>query len=163
MNEFIRLHHSEPVIFFMDTAYTEKSNNDPTGIIATCKIGNDLYIIHGEKVRKEFPDLIRFIPNYVKSHGYTAKSTIRIEPKANGLSVIQQLKETTGLNVTKTPTPRRAKKHALTRLHQRLNVVELCWSMVRGIQTFIDEVCGFPSKPHDEYVDILCYAIDYHL
>jgi hypothetical protein len=23
-------------------------------------------------------------------------------------------------------------------------------------------VCGFPAKPHDEYVDVLCYAIDYH-
>lgn len=27
---------------------------------------------------------------------------------------------------------------------------------------FIDEVCGFPAKPHDEFVDLLCYAIDYH-
>lgn len=163
MNEFIRLHHSEPVIFFMDTAYTEKSNNDPTGIIATCKIGNDLYIIHGEKVRKEFPDLIRFIPNYVKSHGYTAKSTIRIEPKANGLSVIQQLKETTGLNVTKTPTPKESKETRLNTASPavecgRVVLVDGAWNT-----DFIDEVCGFPSKPHDEYVDILCYAIDYHL
>ena len=22
---------------------------------------------------------------------------------------------------------------------------------------------GFPSKPHDEFVDVMCYAIDYHL
>ena len=28
---------------------------------------------------------------------------------------------------------------------------------------FMDEICGFPAKPHDEYVDVLCYAIDYHL
>ena len=27
---------------------------------------------------------------------------------------------------------------------------------------FIEEVCGFPAKEHDEYVDILGYAIDYY-
>ena len=25
---------------------------------------------------------------------------------------------------------------------------------------FLDEVCGFPSQPHDEFVDILGYAIN---
>jgi phage terminase large subunit-like protein len=28
-------------------------------------------------------------------------------------------------------------------------------------EEFIDEVCGFPAKSHDEYVDILGYAINY--
>lgn len=29
-------------------------------------------------------------------------------------------------------------------------------------EVFICEVCGFPVVPHDEFVDLLCYAIDYH-
>ena len=28
-------------------------------------------------------------------------------------------------------------------------------------EEFEDEVCGFPNKPHDEYVDLLGYAINY--
>ena len=161
--EFNRIYDNEPVVFFLDTAYTEKTSNDPTGIIATCKIGNDLYITHAEKVNKEFPELIRFIPQYVQQHGYSNRSTIRIEPKANGLSVIQQLKNISGLNVTQTPTPTESKETRLNAVSPtvecgRVILVDGAWN-----EAFVDEVCGFPSKPHDEYVDILGYAINYHI
>lgn len=153
----------EPIVFFLDTAYTDKTSNDPTGIIATCKVGNDLYILHGQKVLLKFPDLVRFIPSYVRDHGYNHRSSIRIEPKANGLSVIDQLKETTALNVTKTPTPRDSKETRLNAVSPiiesgRVILVEGTWN-----ELFTEEVCGFPSKPHDEFVDVLCYAIDYHI
>ena len=161
--DFSRIHGGEPVVFFLDTAYTDKTSNDPSGIIATCKIGGDLYITHAAKVNMKFPDLIRFIQDYVLAHGYTRRSTIRIEPKANGLSVIDQLKETTGLNVVATPSPKDSKE---TRLYAasptveagRVVIVDGAWN-----EQFIDEVCSFPSKQHDEYVDVLCYAIGYHI
>lgn len=161
--EFNRMHGREPIVFFLDTAYTDKTANDPTGIIATCRIGKDLYIVHGQKVYMKFPDLVRFIPDYVRAHGYTGGSSIRIEPKANGLSVIDQLKERTSLNITKTPTPTESKETRLNAASPfvecgRVVVVDGAWS-----EEFIDEVCGFPVKAHDEYVDDLCYAIDYHL
>ena len=160
--DFDHIHGNEPMVFFIDTAYTDKSDNDPTGIIATCKIGNDIYVAHGEKVLMRFPDLLRFLPNYVKEHGYTASSSIRIEPKANGLSVIDQLRATTGLNVVATPSPHDSKETRLNAASPtiesgRVVLVDGAWT-----EQFIDEVCGFPSKPHDEYVDVLCYAIDYH-
>lgn len=161
--EFNRMYHNEPMVFFLDTAYTSKQSNDPTGIISTCKIGADLYITHAEKVLMKFPDLIKHIVPYVKAHGYSNRSTIRIEPKANGLSVIDELKDKTGLNVTQTPSPKDDKE---TRLNVaspsvecgRVILVDGPWN-----EAFIDEVCGFPAKPHDEYVDVLCYAVDFHL
>ena len=161
--EFDRLHHHEPQVFFIDTAYTDKADNGPTGIIATCKIGNDMYVTHAEKVRLRFPDLLRFVPEYVRNHGYTNLSSIRIEPKANGISVIDQMRETTGLNVTQTPTPKDSKETRLNAASPtvecgRVILVDGAWN-----ELFTDEVCGFPSKPHDEYVDVLCYAIDYHI
>lgn len=161
--DFQRIRSGEPVVFFLDTAYTDKTSNDPSGIIATCKIGGDLYVTHAAKVNMKFPDLLRFIPEYASRNGYTFRSSIRIEPKANGLSVIDQLRETTGLNVVATPSPKDSKE---TRLYaaspviegSRVVLVDGAWN-----EAFIDEVCGFPSKAHDEYVDVLCYAIDYHL
>ena len=161
--EFNRIHKDEPIVYFLDTAYTDKTTNDPTGIIATCKIGEDMYITHGEKVNMKFPDLLRFIPEYVKRHGYSRKSSIRIEPKANGLSVIDQLREVTGLNVTRTPSPRDSKETRLNAASPtvecgRVVLVDGAWN-----EAFISEVCGFPAMPHDEYVDVLCYAVDYHL
>lgn len=161
--EFKRIHDGEPIVFFLDTAYTDKTNNDPSGIIATCKIGGDLYITHAHKVMMKFPDLIRFIPQYAQEHGYNRRSSIRIEPKANGISVIDQMKATSGLNVVSTPSPKDSKE---TRLYAasptvecgRVILVEGAWN-----EAFEDEICGFPAKPHDEYVDILGYAIDYHI
>lgn len=147
--------------FFIDTAFTDKTSNDPTGIIAACKVGEEAYIVHASKVWMKFPDLVEYIPKYVLSHGYDNRSTIRIEPKANGLSVIDQLKRFTGLNVTKTATPEESKE---TRLNANSAFVESGRIiLVRGSwnEEFIDEVCGFPTKPHDEYVDLLCYAAGY--
>ncbi len=152
-----------PVHFFLDTAYTENNENDPTGIIPTCKIGNDLYILDARKWYKEFPELIKEIPSYVLSHGYDAASTIRIEPKASGKSVIQTLKRFSKLNVTETPTPKEDKK---TRAYAaspfvecgRVFLVEGFWN-----ESFLEEVCGFPNAEHDEYVDLLGYAVDHHL
>lgn len=161
--DFDRLRKGEPITFFVDTAYTDKTINDPSGIISTCKIGNDLYVTHARKWLLKFPDLIKAIPAYVQANGYAQSSTIRIEPKANGLSVIDQLKADTKLNVTKTPTPTDSKE---TRINAssplvecgRVHLVIGAWN-----EEFTEEICGFPAKVHDEYVDLLSYAIEYHL
>lgn len=152
----------EPIVFFVDTAYTEKTSNDPTGIIGSCMVGNDIYIVCGKKVNMKFPELCRFLPSYVRDNGYGRGSTVRIEPKANGLSVIDQLRESTDLNVVATHSPKDSKE---TRLNSSSPYVESgrVW-LVDGDwnELFVDEVCGFPAKPHDEFVDLLCYAVDYH-
>lgn len=88
-------------------------------------------------------------------------STLRIEPKANGISVSQQLKEQTDLNVAFTPSPTDDKETRLQAVSPKIEsgrviLVEGDWN-----DEFIDEVCGFPNKPHDEYVDVLGYAINY--
>ncbi|MCM1490398.1 MAG: terminase family protein [Muribaculum sp.] len=150
-----------PIHFFIDTAFTEKTTNDPTGIIGACCIDNNLYITCAEKVNLKFPDLVRHIPEYVKMNGYNRFSSIRIEPKANGLSVIDQLEELTDLNVVATPTPRESKE---TRLNAASPFVESGRVyLVKGIwnEEFVSEVCGFPAMPHDEFVDLLGYAIDF--
>ncbi|QYR02323.1 phage terminase large subunit [Riemerella anatipestifer] len=164
-DEFYKLKSKQrtTIHFFMDTAYTDKSENDPTGIHASCKIGNNIYITDRRKVRKEFPELIKFVPDYVKSQGYDAYSTIRIEPKASGKSVVQTLKAFTKLNVVEIPAPTDDKK---TRLHAasptvesgRVFLVEGAWN-----EEFLEEVCGFPNASHDEDVDLLGYQISYHL
>ena len=149
--------------FFADTAYTDKNSNDPTGVMAAVKIENKLYIPNAIKVRKEFPELCRFLPEWINSNGSDWRSTLRVEPKANGLSVIQQLRKDTGLNITQTSSPKDSKE---TRLWANSGIIE-CGSVVlvdgAWNDEFIDEICGFPAKKHDEYVDLLCYAIDFFI
>ena len=65
------------------------------------------------------------------------------------------------MNVTYTPTPTDSKG---VRLHGispkvecgRVYIVDGDWN-----DDFVDEVCGFPTKAHDEYVDLLVYAVNY--
>ena len=164
-SDFRALRYREPIHFFLDTAYDEKkkkTDNDPSGIIAACKIKNNIYITHAKKVWKSFPDLLRFLPEYMYANDYDSSySTLRVEPKANGKSVVQQLEDSTDLNVTYTPTPTDSKD---VRLHAiapkvecgRVYLVEGEWN-----EDFIDEVSGFPTKVHDEYVDLLGYAVNY--
>jgi predicted phage terminase large subunit-like protein len=163
--DFTALRFREPIHFFLDTAYDErkaKTDNDPSGIIGACRIKNNIYITCAKKVWKTFPDLLKFLPEYLYANDYdSAQSTLRVEPKANGKSVVQQLEESTDLNVTYTPTPRDPKD---MRLHAvapkiecgRVFLVDSDWT-----EDFIDEICGFPNKAHDEYVDVLGYAINY--
>lgn len=153
--------------FFLDTAYSEKNrktDNDPSGVLAACKVGNQLFIYHAKKVWKAFPDLIRFLPEYCEAWGYSkVHSTLRIEPKANGISVIDQLKESTDLNVTRTPTPTDSKATRLATCSPKVECGRVVLVDGEWTEDFVDEVCGFPTQVHDEYVDILCYAIQYFL
>lgn len=161
--DFIRLRTSEPIIFFGDTGYTEEEQNDPSGFIATCKVGPLLYITHAHKVLLEFPELVRFVPTYVRSQGYTNTSSLRIEPKASGKSIVQYLKKSSDeINVTETPSPTDSKEVRLTAASPtveagRVVLVEGGWN-----EEFVEEVCGFPTKPHDEYADLIGYAVSYH-
>lgn len=153
----------QPVEFFLDTAYTDRTEDDPSGIIATAKADGNVYVLHAQKVRMKFPDLLRFLPQYVKAHGYSPRSTIRIEPKANGLSVIDQLRATTSLNVVATPSPKDSKETRLFAASPAVESGRVVLAEGPWNEEFTDEVCGFPAKPHDEYVDVLCYAINHHL
>ncbi|MCL1933264.1 MAG: hypothetical protein FWF53_05600 [Candidatus Azobacteroides sp.] len=171
--DFSRLHGKEPVHFFVDTAFKEEekkrksgeAKNDPTGIIGTCRIGNNMYITCATSVYMKFPDLVRFIPTFAKSNGYTSGSSIRIEPKANGISVVHQLKESTELNVCeiKSDLIAESKETRLTGESPKVECGRVILVVGAWNDAFVGQVCGFPNKPHDEYVDLLSYSSDYHL
>lgn len=163
MQDFQKKRFQEPVHFYLDTAYSErsvKSDNDPSGILAACLISNEIYLCHAAQVWKEMPDLLRWLPEYMANHWGTRQSILHVEPKANGVSVVQMLKRSTSINVKHTPTPTDSKE---VRLSVASPVIECgrVW-LVEGdwVEDFLDEVCSFPACKHDEFVDILGYAID---
>lgn len=163
LSEFKTLRFREPMHFYLDTAYSKKkvrSDNDPSGILAACRIGNNIYLYDAQKVYKEMPDLLKFLPEYAAAHGYSDESILHIEPKANGESVVQMLEKYSKLNVKRTPSPTDDKVVRLKAVSPRIEcgrvyMVEGSWN-----EEFLTEVCGFPNAPHDEYVDILGYAIN---
>lgn len=163
MAEFTALRYNDPMHFYLDTAYNKKKkgqDNDPSGILAACRIRNYIYLYDAQQMYKEMPELLRFLPNYMDAHEGNSESKLNIEPKANGISVVQMLRAITTLNVKETPTPTDDKEVRLRAVSPRIEcgrvfLVEGSWN-----EDFLDEVCGFPTQPHDEFVDILGYAIN---
>jgi predicted phage terminase large subunit-like protein len=161
--DFRSLRFNEPMHFYLDTAYNKKKqgqDNDPSGILAACRIRNYIYIYNAMKVWKEMPDLLRFLPDYMSANEASSESKLHVEPKANGESVIQMLKEISTLNVKETETLKDSKEVRLRAVSPRIEcgrvfLVDGDWN-----DEFLDEVCGFPTQPHDEFVDILGYAIN---
>lgn len=151
---------NEPIHFIIDSAYTAKTENDPTAIMACFKKGNFLYIVDVKEVWLEFPELIRYIKTYVNTFQYTKDSKIFIEPKASGHSIIQTLRSETMLNIIEIEAPDQDK---ITRAN---GVAPICESrrvkLVHGayISDFKDQIGAFPNGTHDDMVDDLVYAID---
>lgn len=161
--EFRALRFREPVHFYLDTAFNKKKkgqDNDPSGILAACRIGNNIYLIDAMTVYKEMPDLLRFIPEYINAHGGNSESILHVEPKANGISVVHMLKEITTLNVKETPSPKDEKEVRLRVVSPRVECGRVYLVQGSWNEDFLDQVCAFPAAPHDEFVDILGYAIN---
>lgn len=164
MAEFRALRYNEPMHFYLDTAYKKKRasgrDNDPSGILAACRIRNDIYLYDAMSVWKEMPDLLRFIPDYIAAHEGNAESILHIEPKANGVSVVQMLKDSTTLNVRETESPTDDKEVRFRVVSPRIEcgrvfIVEGSWN-----EEFLNQICAFPAADHDEFVDIVGYAIN---
>lgn len=161
--EFNAKRYNEPMHFYLDTAYRKRKkgqDNDPSGILAACRIDNLIYLFNAQRMWKDMPDLLRFLPEYMQTHGGNKESILHVEPKASGISVVQMLQETTTLNVKEIDPPTDDKETRLRVVSPRIEcgrvvLVDGAWT-----EDFLDEVCGFPSMPHDEFVDILGYAIN---
>lgn len=150
---------NNPVHFILDTAYTEKQENDASAIITFFVRNNCIYVLDCHEVRMEFPDLLKHIVEHVKKYQYSDNSKILIEPKASGKSLVQQLKISTKLNVMELDPPKDSK---LVRANSVAPIVEAKRViLVDGsyIQKFLEQIVIFPNGEHDDMLDVLVYAI----
>lgn len=154
----IRDQKLEPIHFFIDSAYTEKTENDPTAIMACFRQGNYIYVLDVIEVWMEFPQLLRFIPQYVARFQYSHDSKIFVEPKASGKSIVQQLRDITMLNVIESPAPTDSKitrTHGVAPIHEsrRFKLIDGAY-----ITHYLDQLRLFPNATHDDMVDITVNA-----
>jgi len=157
--------YKDPIHFVLDTAYTEKQENDPSGIMAYFIREGDIYIINVAEEWKTFPDLCEWVKEYVKVNDYSEASIVRVEPKASGKSLVQQLKRETGMNIVEIESDM-LKDDKTTRVN---TISPICQAgrvkLIRGNwnEKFLTQATTFPNAKHDEFVDDLCYAIDQSL
>lgn len=141
--------------FFLDSAYTNKTKNDPSALMAVAKIDHNTYIKSSKQVWMEFPELINEIVQFTAKNGYTRQSKIYIEPKASGLTIIQTLKRETNLNIISLDPP---KDDKVTRVHGVSPVIESGRVfLISGEwnEGFLNECAAFPNGNNDDQVDNL--------
>jgi len=145
----------------IDGAYTKDNSNDPTGIQVRGMYKGIMYILSSIDKYLELPDLIKFIPTYIKALGVDIEM-IYVEPKASGKSIKQILKDSTMLNVSEIKTPfvgmskiERAKSASPYIEGGRACLVEGPWN-----EGFLDQIAMFPNAKHDEHIDLTCYSIE---
>lgn len=155
--------------FKVDGAYTEDTQNDPSAMLTSCLIDNIMYIRKAQSVRKELPELCAWIVEEAEKLGYTRKSFIRIEPKANGLSTIQSIKKGTKLNVEKYKFPkingvRLDDKDKVTRTFAITETIQvgrivLIDDGTGWVKTFTSQCAAFPNGKHDDEVDVFVMQV----
>ncbi len=154
---------SHPIHFYIDTAYTEDNvENDPSGILSVFEKEGVLYIVNFVEVWYEFPQLVKFIGEYCLMNEYNSYSKIKIEPKASGKSVVQQIRAISGLNVMeiegdwiKDDKIQRASSVSGIAEGRKVKLVAGAWN-----DAFLTYICSFPKAAHDEAVDTLVYALN---
>ena len=148
------------VNFVIDPAYTANQKNDPSALLAYTYKDNKWQIVDCVNVHKEFPELVKFIPQWVQKNGYTNRSRIYVEPKASGKSIVQTLIRETGLNVKEDKPPTKDKVARVADVSASLESGRV--SLLNGDwnREFLDQLSRFPSAKHDDMVDCLVMAIN---
>jgi predicted phage terminase large subunit-like protein len=164
-NDITRHEWKEPTHFILDTAYTAKQSEDPSGILCYFMRDGIMYIVNIAEVWKEFPALLEWIKAYVKVNDYTANSIIYVEPKASGKSVVQTLRSTTNLNIAEIESDM-LKDDKITRANAVAPILQSAKvKLIKGAwnDKFLSQVTLFPNAKHDEFVDCLSYGVDISL
>lgn len=164
-----------PYIFITaDTAFSEKQSADGSAFLLVGVLNKRTYLLDGYWKRVTFPDLRRDMKSFYMSakQRFPNLSTIWIENKASGQSLIQQLRED-GLPVSELyPTVRNAALKAERTADKYTRFLEIqgeidservyipssaAW--LNEFTTQAEAFTGGKQDEHDDYIDAMIYAI----
>lgn len=161
--------------FFGDTSYGEKNlkgDSDPSGVLACCQIGKDLFIrgAFSEVVPSE--DLPQWYTRWCMTHGFIkGKSILKLEPKSSGPTVVGLLRKEKKLTVDKYRFPRRGGITMNTSKEERFKAIvpyiasglesggNVYFIVGDWFEAFENQVTTFPNAKNDEFADLLTMAV----
>jgi len=153
---------------WIDSAFTEKKRNDPSGFMVTAfdDVDNVLYIIEAESKRMEMPSFLRHITALENRHNLLASNDtrIRIEPKASGLTAKQLINANTNLSAIdiKSYLVNESKESSAQIAAKYIEAGKVCLVKGQWNSDYIDQMIKFPNAKHDEYIDLTGYSCEYH-
>lgn len=147
--------------FVVDGAYTKKKMNSATVCICFTYLAGRFWIRDVFRDWCSFTELTDTLPTWVKLRGYTPESSIWIEPKANGLDLIDELVVRHGLNAARSYHPTDDKIQAAysatpTMKAGRVGVLaDAAW-----VKEYYEELENFPDHPWTDQVDTTVMMIN---
>jgi predicted phage terminase large subunit-like protein len=157
---------SNPVYYFVDSAFKDKQKNDPSGILVVIPYNYCIYVLDFIDERLTYLKLKdRLQEIYFEYSGSAANSLMVVEEASSGYAIIEELKHDTPVNVLAYPKSNDSK-------YARFSA---CTNIIRGgkIKLIEDNFAGrswnkkykevltkFPNVPHDEAVDVTVMAIE---
>lgn len=152
-----------PMHFFIDGAFTEKTTNDPSAILACQEHRGKLYIWNVQSVRYTLNKYLGFSSAWMRENRYGMGSNVRVEYKASGPGIASMLREPEhgGFNVSRI-NDRHVSFGKMTRgeyitpamASMKVFLIQGPWN-----ESFIKQCSTFPNDVHDDEFDCLCYAI----
>lgn len=160
VEEFNRLHKNVTWDGDLDSAYGNSNKADPSGFLASTLIGNVTYIRYAEEKNLTFPELKKYMAVFAERNGFTSKSRFYVEPKASGISVVQDLMESK-MNVVQFDAPKESKvlRATGTSAYQESGKVVIVGSPSDSwVKKFLAQIEVFPNSKFDNMVDVLVQA-----
>jgi len=149
------------IIIAVDTAFKKTTTSDySVAVVAGMTQEGDIYIVDIKRSRFEFPDLKRALISLNTKWRGKGLRGIHIEDKASGMSLIQELKNQSGMAII----PYKVSTDKVTRVAAVTDLIEggrvLLPRNAIWLDDFIEETVSFPNGTHDDQVDALSMALD---
>ena len=145
---------------FLDTAFTDKTKNDPSGFLVAAKWGNHMIIRRAARRWLKFYELIEEVKEWHKVYDI---NRVFVEDKSSGISIIQELRRQTKFNVIKTSPKSKDKVERVNAVQPIIEGERVIIIVDEWNETFLVECAAFPFATHDDLVDCLSYAIERNL
>lgn len=141
-----------------DLAFKDKTSSDFSVCTIWGRIKADIYLIHEERGRWDFPTMQKKLLEISKKFPTTYRKLV--EDKANGSALMQSLaKVVTGLVPINPVQDKVARVNAVAPMFESGNVYVPDPSICPWIDATLNEWCEFPNGAHDDRVDSMSQAL----
>ena len=159
--EIINPTNFQSLLISADTAFKKTETADySVFLVGGLATDGDIYIIDRVKGRYDFPELKQKAVQLNTKYRGKGLRGFYIEDKASGQSLIQELKNESGISVIpyKVNADKVARAHTVTPLVEGGRV----WlpQTAHWVDDFINATVSFPSSAHDDDVDALSILLD---
>jgi predicted phage terminase large subunit-like protein len=151
--------------FIVDSASSNNKKSDYSAYCAYTYFNNTVYVLDITRERVDPAYLQHRIERYARTHGYSSRSMIKIEPRSSGHTVASLLKKNSNLNVTMLKYNNKSgisnKSSKIERVNAIIAAIESGRiTLIYGsyVHDFKQEAAEFPYGKYDDMVDVFTMA-----